>query len=95
MQLLKRLMMKAGTARPKQNFALRGKYLEGKFGAIKKWQSFLSHQCVLSRANKLPPVPSVEAFKKYIRENPVAKMYLQGGLDQIPARVTQYLEDED
>lgn len=29
-------------------------------------------------------VPSVESFRKYIRNNPMIKMYLQSGLDSIP-----------
>lgn len=41
------------------------------------------------------PVASVEAFKQYIRENPIAKMYLQGGLDQIPELVFEFYQDED
>lgn len=39
-------------------------------------------------------VPEIEAFKAYIRNDPVAKMYLQGGLDQIPEYVTEFYTDE-
>ena len=71
--------------------AIRGKYLEGRYNKIHDWQSRLATECKRSK----PVVPSVEAFKQYVRENPVAKMYLQGGLDQIPAIVKEYYEDED
>lgn len=72
--------------------AIRGKYLEGRYAKIHDWQSRLAESC---KKDDKTTVPSVEAFKQYIRENPVAKMYLQGGLDQIPQTVTQYYVDED
>jgi hypothetical protein len=35
-------------------------------------------------------VPVVEAFRDYIHENPLVKMYLQAGLDAIPETVQQF-----
>lgn len=69
---------------------LRGKYLEGKYHKIHNWQAKLSKKCKTATRS----VPSIEAFKTYIRNDPVAKMYLQGGLDQIPEYVTQFYTDE-
>lgn len=39
-------------------------------------------------------MPVVEAFREYIRENPLVRMYLQTGLDSIPATVEQYDKDD-
>ena len=39
-------------------------------------------------------VPVVEALREYIRENPLVRMYLQTGLDSIPATVEQYDKDD-
>lgn len=90
MNLLKRQVMRFAVKDIKP--AIRGKYLEGRYAKIQDWQSRLAEAC---KKDVKATVPSVEAFKQYIRENPVAKMYLQGGLDQIPPWVVQYYVDED
>jgi hypothetical protein len=95
MQLLKRLVRTAVTI----NEQTRGKILEGKFKAASKWQAKLSalHKARsfgLKGTKPFLPVQSVENFRKYIRENPVAKMYLQGGLDQIPQTIYEFYTDE-
>lgn len=36
----------------------------------------------------------MEAFRTYIHENPLVKMYLQAGLDAIPETVEQFYETE-
>lgn len=41
------------------------------------------------------PVQEVEDFRRYILENPIPKMYLQAGLDEIPKYVHEYVEAED
>lgn len=65
--------------------------MEGKWKAVGEWQAKLTGGCKLRAesfrtglSKDTGAVASVEALKTYIRENPVAKMYLQGGLDQIP-----------
>lgn len=53
MQLAKRLTMKFGH---KIDCALRGKYLQGHFDSIHRWQRKLQGLCHVNRGN---PVPSV------------------------------------
>ena len=79
----------------------RGRYLEGKWKAVGDWQAKLTSGCKVRTESfrtgltkETGAVASVEALKTYIRENPVAKMYLQGGLDQIPEWVNEFYEDE-
>ncbi len=96
MKLLKRLVNAYSSVKPtslkaEALLAIRGKYLEGKYDLIHRWQNKLARKCKLPTAK---PVPSVEALRTHIKNDPVAKMYLQGGLDQIPEYVTQYIVDE-
>jgi hypothetical protein len=97
MQLLKRLT-KTFASRPP--VPLRSKLLQGKYNSVHGWCDKLKNQ-IKQRAHgyskDIPyaPVAEVENFRQWIRENPVAKMYLQGGLDQIPHYVHEYVANED
>lgn len=60
------------------------------FSSVHKWQEKLTE---LSRKDK-KKVPEVEAFRQYIKENPIIKMYFQGALDQIPPTVLEYYPED-
>jgi hypothetical protein len=101
--LLKKLL-KTFSAQPYQSVlksALqpRGKVLQGKFKSVSNWCNKLNAAIKYDRLNEgtkpFIVVPEVEEFRRYIRENPIAKMYLQGGLDQIPEYVHEYVTNED
>lgn len=61
----------------------RKKFIEAKFKYLTEWQQKISKAA--KESNNI--VPEIQSFRKYIKENPIVKMYLQGGLDQIPEKV--------
>jgi hypothetical protein len=66
---------------------VRGRVLNGKWEKILQQQKSQNQQwkkiSELSGQENMK-VPVVEAFRDYIHENPLVKMYLQTGLDSIP-----------
>lgn len=74
----------------------RGKLFEKKWASINRWANQQRNQTNKNSKSYVncPELKEITAFKNYIRENPVAKMYLQGGLDQIPQVVQVYYVDE-
>lgn len=87
MQLLNRLTK---TFASKHVVPLRSPILHGKYNSVHSWCDKLKNQIKQSshglsrKVAPYTPVAEVENLRQWIRENPVAKIYLQGGLDQIP-----------
>jgi hypothetical protein len=71
--------------------------LRGKFESVSKWADKLNNlvKGKLLSFKTFQEVKEVEAFRRYIKENPMVKMYLQGGLDQIPETVYDSVQNED
>jgi hypothetical protein len=75
--------------------------IHGKYNSVHSWCDKLKSQIKQSShglSRKLAPytpVAEVENLRQWVRENPVAKIYLQGGLDQIPHYVHEKVTNED
>jgi hypothetical protein len=87
MNLLKRLTC-SFSLKGLAQCAQRGKVLEGKQASVRNWCKKLqsninarAHRAYGKDTKPFVPVQEVENFRRYIRENPIPKMYLQGGLD--------------